>query len=770
LSDELLKNLIEHFSTKTLSIANCPEDELGQGYEYLIKQFADDSGHTAQEFYTNRTVVHLMTELLRPQSGESIYDPTCGSAGMLISCIAYLKANQQEWRNLKVYGQEINQLTSAIGRMNLFLHGINDFSIANDDTLLRPAFIDYGKLKQFDLVLANPPYSISQWNREAFETDKYGRSCFGTPPQARADYAFIQHIIASLDPVTGRAAILLPHGVLNRNEEKEIRKSIIQSDCVEAVIGLGRHLFYNSGLESCILILRSHKNKKNKNSVLFIEAEKCTHKVQSQNYLFTEDIERIVSAYFCEQDIPDFSRRVSIDEILENDGNLNIKLYVNSDTDVSDGDFTDNLDAFLSASISSHAQYSLLTDGVKASSFVESTVIFDDYDRSNWTRVKLSDVAQEYSERIDDPSKSGYEWYIGSDCIDGSAFSISRKQEASKIHSAQKLFKVGDYLLVRRSLYGSDFRERAPRADFDGICSADILTIREKSGAIANVYLIAVLYSKQLWKFIVSNSTGSLTRRIKWNQLENFEFDLPPIELQEKIVQILWAMERTKGAYKTLISKTDEFVKSRFIEMFGSYPANEHCWKTGIIRNVVDEVRYGSSRKAADGDTGKYPYLRMNNITYDGQLDLTDVKTIDIPIEELDKCTVKRGDVLFNRTNSKELVGKTCVYNHDEPMVLAGFVVRVRVNNQVIPEFLSAFLNTDFSKKMLLGMCKAAVGQANINAQEMQNIGIYIPPIVLQQQFVAFVEHIDKSKLEAQQALAYITAAQKTLIRQCLGE
>lgn len=157
LPDRLLKELIEHFSTTTLSIKNCPEDELGQGYEYLIKKFADDSGHTAQEFYTNRTLVHLMTEMLEPESGESIYDPTCGSAGMLISTIAYLKEQKKEWRNVSVFGQEINALTSAIGKMNLFLHGVKDFDIVNGDTLKAPAFIEKGQLRQFDLILANPP-------------------------------------------------------------------------------------------------------------------------------------------------------------------------------------------------------------------------------------------------------------------------------------------------------------------------------------------------------------------------------------------------------------------------------------------------------------------------------------------------------------------------------------------------------------------------------------------------------------------------------------
>lgn len=222
LPDHLLKDMMEHFSSRTLSLANCPEDELGQGYEYLIKQFADDSGHTAQEFYTNRTVVHLMTEILQPQSGESVYDPTCGSAGMLISCIAHLKQKGEEWRNLRLYGQEINQLTSAIGRMNLFLHGVKDFSIVNDDTLRSPAFLEGGQLKQFDLCLANPPYSIKQWDRVAFEHDKYGRNFLGTPPQGRADYAFFQHILKSLKPGSGRCAILFPHGVLVRNDEFEM--------------------------------------------------------------------------------------------------------------------------------------------------------------------------------------------------------------------------------------------------------------------------------------------------------------------------------------------------------------------------------------------------------------------------------------------------------------------------------------------------------------------------------------------------------------------
>ena len=328
LPDRLLKDLIEHFSTQTLSIENCPEDELGQGYEYLIKQFADDSGHTAQEFYTNRTVVHLMTEMLKPETGESIYDPTCGTAGMLISAVSYLKKQGKEWRNVSLYGQEFNALTTAIARMNLFLHGIEDFQIANGDTLAAPAFTEQGRLQKFDMVLANPPYSISQWNRDAFSADKYGRNFLGLPPQSRADYAFIQHILKSMDDNTGRCAILLPHGVLFRNEEHDIRKKMVEGDWVECVIGIGKNLFYNSPMAACILICRANKPFHRRGRVLVIDAQNEVTRKNAQSWLEDKHIDKISKCYegFIEED--GFSKVVSIEEIAKYDYRLSVALYV----------------------------------------------------------------------------------------------------------------------------------------------------------------------------------------------------------------------------------------------------------------------------------------------------------------------------------------------------------------------------------------------------------------------------------------------------------
>lgn len=229
--------------------------------------------------------------------------------------------------------------------------------------------------------------------------------------------------------------------------------------------------------------------------------------------------------------------------------------------------------------------------------------------------------------------------------------------------------------------------------------------------------------------------------------LKSIPLFLPNMVEQKKIYNTLNRIDSIILLKNQQLKKLDLLTKALFAEMFGTFPKNEKNFRRCKIGDIVDEVKYGSSRKASENNSGKYPYLRMNNITYEGKLDLSDIKTIDIPDNELDKCMVKKGDVLFNRTNSKDLVGKTCVYDRDEMMILAGFIIRVRVNNNVLPEFLSAFLNTDFSKKMLREKCKAAIGQANINAQELKSIGIYIPPIDLQHKFKNTIIQIDKHKL-----------------------
>jgi type I restriction enzyme M protein len=334
LPDETLIDLIEHYSQHKLDLTNVPDDQLGDGYEYLIKQFADDSGHTAAEFYTNRTVVKLMTMILDPQPGESVYDPTCGSGGLLLNCALHLKDEGKEYRTLKLYGQEINLITSAIARVNMFLHGIEEFSIVRGDTLANPAFIENDELKKFNVILANPPYSIKSWDQKEFENDPYGRNLWGTPPKGRADYAFQQHIQKSLDLNNGRSCVLWPHGVLFRDAEAEMRKKMIEEDLVECVIALGKNLFYNSIMESCLLITNNNKSEERKGKILFIDASEELKKEKTISYLLPGHISKIHKAYADFKTIDEFTYVAEIIEIIEKESSLNIPLYVKRKNDV----------------------------------------------------------------------------------------------------------------------------------------------------------------------------------------------------------------------------------------------------------------------------------------------------------------------------------------------------------------------------------------------------------------------------------------------------
>lgn len=352
LPDATLLDLIEHYSSVTLSITNVPEDELGVAYEFLIKKFADDSGHTAAEFYTNRTVVHLMTQLLEIQPGESIYDPTCGTGGMLLSAADELRRQGKEHRTLRLYGQELNLTTSAIARMNLFLHGIEDFNVVRGDTLARPAFLDGDELRRFDVSLANPPYSIKAWDRTAWQSDPWGRNSYGTPPQGRADYAFWQHILTSLDPETGRCAILFPHGVLFRDEESEMRQKMVEADVIESVIGLGPNLFYNSPMEACIVTCRADKPAARKNQVLFIDAIGEVTRERAQSFLTPDHIARIVDAYRAFDDELGFSTVAGIHQIADHRYKLSIPLYVKRTSESNSGsnDLTAAVEAWRASS------------------------------------------------------------------------------------------------------------------------------------------------------------------------------------------------------------------------------------------------------------------------------------------------------------------------------------------------------------------------------------------------------------------------------------
>lgn len=371
---------------------------------------------------------------------------------------------------------------------------------------------------------------------------------------------------------------------------------------------------------------------------------------------------------------------------------------------------------------------------------------------------KISDVAEEVKDRENNPSESKYDRFVGLEHYVSGDVEITHFGSTERLESAMKVFKAGDILIARRNVY----LKRASTVSFDGLTSGDSIVLRAKDPTIARI-LPFVLNTDDFWDYADQYSDGTMSKRLSPKLLLAYEFDLPDDGLGD-FADLLWAANETRNSYRELLRQTDELVKSQFIELFGDPETNPFGWRMGTIRDIVSDVRYGSSRKASID--GKYPYLRMNNITYGGELDLTDVKRIDIPDDEIDRCSVRKGDVLFNRTNSKELVGKTCLYDREELMVLAGFVIRVRVNEKAIPEFLAQYMNLPYIKELLLSMCKAACGQANINAQELQSIPIYIPPVEAQKQFVGFKEQLDKSKFELKQAIERVTNLMKSLMQQ----
>ena len=331
LTDKKLQDLLTHFSRHRLRNEDFENPDLmGSAYEYLIKQFADSAGKSGGEFYTPSEVVKLLVSLLKPKAGMKIYDPTVGSGGMLVTTRNYLKDNGENPANLSLYGQEMNLDTWAICKMNMFLHGVFNADIQKGDTLGDPKHISGGELQVFDRVIANPPFSLKKWGKDQADNDPYGRYPYGTPPKDAGDYAFIQHMIASLN-ADGMMGVVVPHGVLFRGaSEGDIRKGILDADLLEGVIGLPSALFYGTGIPAALLIINKKKSSERKNKVFFINSELEYQEGKNQNKLRAEDINKILSTFDDYQDIKRYAKVVSIEEIRENDYNLNIRRYADT--------------------------------------------------------------------------------------------------------------------------------------------------------------------------------------------------------------------------------------------------------------------------------------------------------------------------------------------------------------------------------------------------------------------------------------------------------
>ena len=757
LPDRTLSELIEHFSKLDLSIASCPADEMGQAYEYLVGKFADDAGNTAQEFYTNRTVVELMAEILEPKSGESIYDPTCGTGGMLISCIARCKAKNENWREIKAYGQEQNALTSSVARMNLFLHGVEEFRIINDDTLLRPGFLNAGQLKTFDVVLANPPYSIKQWNRELFSNDPYGRNFLGTPPQGRADYAFIQHILKSMDPKTGRCAILLPHGVLFREEEREIRKALLDSDLLECVIGLAPNLFYNSPMEACVMICRAAKPAEQKGTVLFINAVNEVTRKNAESRLESTHIEKILSTYAARTSDGIFSAVATREEIAAKNDSLAISLYAHVAA-ANQKEVTSLEDALIDFALSSEDTTSVLKtfkDAMDGGAFVEVSSRLPRPEvavpRFATSKVKLGEVAEEVRGNWRGETKDVP--IVGLEHLDPDEIWLKRWEVNPDENTFTKAFRKGQLLLGRRRVY----QKKLSVAPCDGICSGDITVIAAKGDKILPELLPFYLRSERFFDYAMQGSAGSLSPRVKWAHLADYEFDLPPIEKQRELAELLWAANDLKESYKKLIVAADEMLKAKFREMFGK------CGKESL-QSVCNTFIDGDWIEAKDQAEAGIRLVQTGNVG-DGEFIEKEDKSRWISEETFGRlhCTeIFAGDILVSRL--PDPIGRACIIPEGIGKAITAVDCSIiRLKPEMLPIFFVAMTRTtDYQsqiKKATTGTTRARISRGNLG-----KVIIPIPPLALQQEFVEIARKADETKAALKKSIADVDNVIKGLI------
>ena len=314
LSDERLKDLIEHFSAKKFGNSSYNADMMGDAYEYLIKKFADMQKKNAGEFYTPREIVKMMVSLLEPKPGETVYDPACGTGGMLIEAVRQMDNSRLAYG--KLYGQEKNLSTSAIARMNLYLHGAKDFRITQGDTLRDPAFLAGNALRTFDCVLANPPFSLKNWGSAEFSSDPWGRNIWGVPTDKSADFAWVQHMVCSMDEKSGRCAVVLPQGALfHGGKEGAIRKELLKSDKVEAAISLASGVFYSTGVSACVLFLRNDKPPAHRGRVCIIDGTEIFTAQRAQNMISEENAQEMLSLYHSYEPVVEKCAIATLDDI-----------------------------------------------------------------------------------------------------------------------------------------------------------------------------------------------------------------------------------------------------------------------------------------------------------------------------------------------------------------------------------------------------------------------------------------------------------------------
>ncbi|MFX0123554.1 MAG: N-6 DNA methylase [Candidatus Hodarchaeota archaeon] len=558
LSNETLDQLIKHFSLYRFRNSDLDDpDILGRAYEFLVAHFAESAGKKGGEFYTPNMVSKLLVELLQPKEGMRIADPTVGSGGMLIQCVEYIKEKGGDWRNLALFGQEKNLYTWIICRMNMFLHGIINSRIERGDTIRNPSFVKEGKLLLFDIVIANPPFSLSNWGVEMAQNDSYNRFSFGIPSKNYGDLAFLQHMLATLRD-KGRMGVILPHGVLFRGgAEKKIRTALIDNDLVEAIIGLPPNLFYGTSIPAAIILINKNKKPVQIGKVLFIDAYNCYEEERSQNFLRQKDLKKIVLTFKKYESIQNFSRIVSSKEILDLGYNLNIPLYVESTNE----EESVNLGQVLS-------KISGLRALEKADQDLGQEIFTELYENDNiqsdtWKIVKLGDIVDlETGKRAKGGAlKEGTVASIGGEHINESGHVVWENikfipEELYDKHLTQGKVQMNDILMVKDGATTGKVA-LVNELPFEKIAvNEHVFIVRSKDkGIIDNQFLFYLLFSSLCQNQIKRRFHG-VVGGINRSDFKTIQVPLPPISEQRDIVEILSEVDSRISRSQQIINES----------------------------------------------------------------------------------------------------------------------------------------------------------------------------------------------------------------------
>ena len=385
--------------------------------------------------------------------------------------------------------------------------------------------------------------------------------------------------------------------------------------------------------------------------------------------------------------------------------------------------------------------------------------------------VRFSDVVRRVNKFVD-RHNTDLLYYVGGEHMESQELLVRQKGLIKGATIGYKFhfgFEPGHILFGSRNPH----LKKCSMVDFAGVCSDSTYVVETRDPEVLDQrYLLLEMQSDRFWDWAEENKSGSVNYLINYCTLDEYEFDLPPIEKQRELAELLWAANDLKEAYRKAIAATDEMLKAKFREMFGECGGQKTegdphvaIWPLVKIGDVSESVQYGTSKPGTLN--GDYKYLRMNNLTYDGLFDFSEVKRISLPPDELETCFVCRGDILFNRTNTKEIVGKTAYFDFDEPMVIAGYIIRLRVDKaKVSPQYLWKLFNTDELKAKFQKIAKGSIHQANINAQELRSIEFPLPPLSLQREFMAIAEKADETKAALKKSIADLDQVMRGLINE----